>query len=160
MRIEHHFNASADRVFEALTSEQMCEGKWADAGARNVQIVEQGDVAGRRRMISTREVPINAPGFAKKVLGEWNLFEQNEEWDVEPDGDGVRHGKFRGDIKGAPISFVGNMVLRPEGDGCVNEINIDIEVRVPLIGKKIAAFVEEDSRKAADAERDWLAANI
>ena len=70
-----HFNAihayqhPADEVFAALTDFEAVKSKYEAMGQSDVRLVrrDQGD-DGSVTMVTTRVVPLDMPGFAKKVL--------------------------------------------------------------------------------------------
>lgn len=108
---------------------------------------------------STRTVPLDLPGFAKKVLKPNNESTQTDTWG--PEVDGRRDGTFVIEVKGAPIKVQGTMSLTATGDGsCVQEVHGTLDVKVPIIGGKIAAWAVNDAQKSLDGElafnKRWL----
>ncbi len=100
---------------------------------------------------SKRTVPLELPGFAKKVLKPNNLTTQTDTWG--PEVDGRREGTFVIEVQGAPMRVSGTMRLDPTDDGrATQSVKGDVEVKVPLIGGKIAAWAVGDAQKALEGE--------
>ena len=55
-------------------------------GSRSIVITECGQDEDVFRIEWSREVPSNPPGFAKKVLSEWNKLDEMMEWSLAEDG--------------------------------------------------------------------------
>ena len=51
------------------------------------------------------------------------------------------------------MNISGTMKLTPDGDGCRHDVTIDMQVKIPLIGGKIADWAgKNDLRRTLDAE--------
>ena len=76
---------------------------------------------------------------------------QNDEWHEV--GDGSWEGVFGVEVAGAPIQLSGVMRLVP-GDGtCTHDVTITMNVKVPLVGGKIADWAgKNDVKRTLDAE--------
>jgi hypothetical protein len=139
----HAYDAGIDALYEMLTDEAFLRAKYEGVGSRNVEFEsceQDGDVF---RIEWTREIPSNPPAFAKKILGEWNRTEEIMEWTRESDG-GAR-ADYLCKVAGVPGKLEGEFELLPDGDGCVEEIVMKASISIPLIGGKIASFVEADA---------------
>ena len=65
---------------------------------------------------------------------------------------------------GAPVEMSGSMDLKPDGDSTVHTVTIDMKVKVPLVGGKIADWVGKNEvpktlQAEFDAGDEWLANN-
>ena len=124
---------SASRISPSRSSSQPCEGRHS------------------LRIVSSRVVTVDLPGFAKKALKPTNTIVQTDEW--RRDADGSWSGTFTGDVKGSPVNISGTMTLTPGGTGTEHTVTIDVEVKIPLIGGKIADWAgKNDVRRTLDAE--------
>lgn len=146
----HRYDCSIDELYELFTQKQYYLDKFDACGAKNVEILEAADTDEGFVVESQREVPADVPGVLKSFLGEWNTITQSEVWDGEP-GDEY-YNDFEIAAEGVPVEMTGTMNLMPDGDGCVNEIEIDISCAIPLVGKKLAQFVASDTEKTLAAE--------
>jgi len=137
-----------------------------DAGVFHNDVIAVGQgrtlLAHERAWTDTRRtVDIEGlPGFATKVIKPTNTMEQIDRWDA-PDTDGSHNGTFTIEVKGAPVKVAGNMSLEPTADGGTRHtVNGKLDVKVPLIGGKIAAWAEGPSQQRLDAEYDFHRARL
>lgn len=145
----YSYGCDVDTLFDLVTSEDGLKRKYESCGARNVSITrcdEQGDT---RTIEWSREMPADPPGFAKKFMAEWNKLTETLTWTRK--GDKVE-GKYNGSVSGVPGALQGDFTIEPDGGGCREVISMAAEIKVPLVGKKIAAVVEEDVDKNLDKE--------
>jgi len=154
---DHSYDHPAGTVFAALTDFDAVKAKYESVDQRDVQLVsrDEGD-DGSVSLVTTRVVPLDVPGFAKKFLSPSQTVTQTDSWEAA-DSDGSRRGTFEVAAKGTPVSVRGTLHLASTGKGsCTNESVVTIECRVPLVGGKIADFVAKDTRRAVDHEQTWL----
>ncbi len=157
----HTYAASLDGVLAMLRDRDANKEKYEGMGHRDVEITEcDGDEAALR-ITSTRVVDVDLPGFAKKVLKPTNTMTQRDQWHRSSDGAGW-DGTFDVEVKGAPIHLSGTMRLTPGSDGTTHDVVLNVEVKVPLIGGRIADWAaKNDVRRTLDAEfafgDKWLA---
>lgn len=156
----HHYDHPADAVFALLTDFEAVKAKYEALGHRDVVLVRRdaGD-DGSVTMVTTRVVPMEVPGFAKKFLKPTNNVTQTDSWGAAS-ADGVRTGTYAVEAKGVPVTLGGTLRLAPDGEGCTNEIRTTITSKVPLVGGKLAEFVGGDARKAVEHEKTWTAARL
>lgn len=145
----YSYACDVDTLFDLVTNSDGLVRKYESCGARNVN-VRHCDSDGDTRVIEwTREMPADPPGFAKKFMAEWNKLDEKMTWTRS--GDRVT-GRYTGTVSGVPGSLSGDFSIEPDGDGCREVISMSADVKVPLVGKKIASVVEEDVDKNLDAE--------
>lgn len=148
--VKHSYSTDANTLFKTFTDKEYLVKKFEACGATNVTIEKCEENNGEFLIVCTRDVPSNPPGFAKKFLKSTNTITETDVWQIT-DGD-VRNGTFTIDIKGAPIKVNGTLKITADGDGCANEIETNVKVSIPLIGGKIAKFVEEDTKNSLDED--------
>lgn len=147
---QHAYSKNSTEVFALFSGENYHVDKFTACGSRNVELVERTGSADEFSVTTAREVPADVPGVLKSLIGEWNSITQTEEWqDV---GDDEFICDFAISTEGVPVEITGTMNLMPEGDGCVNHIEMEISCSVPLLGKKLAQFVAKDGNKTLAAE--------
>jgi hypothetical protein len=153
----HTYDHPAGELFAVLTDFDCVRQKYEAVGHSDVALVERNEGAGGAvTLVTTRVVPLELPGFAKKVLSPRQSVTQTDTWSA-PDVKGVRTGTFTVVGKGTPVQVRGTLCLSPDGeDSCTNETNVTIECKVPLIGGKVAQFVSGDTRRAVDHEQVWI----
>ena len=157
----HDYQHPAGEVFAALTDFEAVKSKYEAIGQSDVQLVrrDQGD-DGSVTMVTTRVVPLELPGFAKKVLSPKQHVTQTDVWSGA-DSKGRRSGTFAVEAKGAPVRLQGTLQLVPRGaKGCTNTTEVTVECKVPLIGGKIADLVANDTRRAIDHEQTWMSEHL
>lgn len=156
----HTYDAPIDAVLAMLRDPDATKAKYEGMGHRDVEILGCDDVDGVLQIESTRVVDVDLPGFAKKVLKPTNTMRQKDEW--RETGDGGWDGTFDVEVAGAPVALSGRMSLTPEGDRCTHDVTITMNVKVPIVGGRIADWAgKNDVRQTLDAEfafgDSWLA---
>lgn len=160
------FAAPIEKVVAMLRDESYTTTKYEQAGGEQVKIERIDATDDSLTVVSTRVVTVDLPGFAKKVLKPTNTMRQTDEWTRAADG--TWRGTFTVEVQGAPVRMHGTMRLDPvagagDGGGATTEtVDIHIEVKVPLVGGKIADWVGKDeAKKQLDGELAfndaWLA---
>jgi len=156
----HTYAAPIDAVLAMLADSEAAVAKYESMGHRDVEIIDCTMLAGTLHVESSRVVDVDIPGFARKVLKPTNTMRQNDEWHEV--GDGSWEGLFGVDVVGAPIQLSGVMRLTPDDGTCTHDVTITMNVKVPLIGGKIADWAgKNDVKRTLDAEfafgDTWLA---
>lgn len=153
-RHELSYDAAPDEVYEMLSDPAFRE-----------RVSEAMDVVSAEVAIDRRDEGFSLvndqvqrtdglPSFAKKFTGETTRAIQTEEW---PDRHG---GSLRIDAPGKPSSIIGTIALVSEGAGTTEVVELDIKVKVPLLGGKLEKLLSETVRNGMDVEhevgRAWL----
>ena len=147
----HVYPVPVAAVIEMLQDKSATVDKYQSMGHQEVQVLEFAADADTMRIVSSRVVTVDLPGFATKALKPTNTIVQTDEW--RRGADGSWSGTFTGDVKGSPVNISGTMTLTPEGTGAKHTVTIDVEVKIPLIGGKIADWAgKNDVRRTLDAE--------
>lgn len=156
----HTFAAGADDVVAMLTDTVAVAAKYEGMGHRDIAVLgaEHGEESASVR--TSRVVDVDLPGFAKRVLKPTNTLVQSDEW--HRGSDGGWEGTFDVEVQGAPIHMAGTMRLTPDGEGCTEEVVVDVTASIPLIGGRIADWAGKgDVTRSVEAEYDfgdrWLA---
>lgn len=138
--ITHVYQHDCNTVLALLTSVEFLTRRNQAMGDRDVHIaLEPGDA--RVRLRSERIVERELPAFAKRLFSPASKVTQVEEWDVA-----ARTGHYSVDIAGAPVTVSARMALVPHAGGCQFSITFDIDARVPLIRRKLEAFILEQTK--------------
>lgn len=159
LRATHIFDAPIDRVWAMFCDVDAHVAKFTHMGHRDIEVLEHEADADHVRVVITRLVDVDLPGFAKKVLKPTNTVVSTDEWRRTDDG---YRGTYRLETKGAPVEIKGTTWIRPEGDDrTFYETSVSVKVNVPLVGGKIADWAKGDGRKQIDEEfaagDRWLA---
>ena len=119
-----------------FADEDAVTAKYEGMGHRDVEILECGPQRQDAARPLVRVVDVDLPGFAKQGA----QADQHHAPDrrVEAGAEGVWNGTFEVEVEGAPIQLSGVMRLVPDEDACTHEVTITMNVKVPLVGGKIA----------------------
>ncbi len=162
LKQSHTYQAPLDTVIGMLRDRDATVEKYESMGHRDVRIEACEARDGSLRIVSSRVVDVDLPGFAKRVLKPTNLMHQTDDWKRRDDGSW--EGQFDVEVGGAPVHISGTMSLTPVDGGTVHEVTAHVDVSVPLIGGRIADWATNgDVRRSVDAEFSfndgWLEAH-
>jgi len=147
----HVYPAPVDAVIAVLQDKGTTVDKYESMGHREVAILEFTSDDESLHIVSSRVVDVELPGFAKKALKPTNTMIQTDEW--RRGDDGSWSGTFDVEVKGAPVRISGTMTLAPAAEGSRHDVLVDLQVKVPIIGGKIASWVGgKDVQRTLDAE--------
>src|SRR5262245_2416749 len=149
------YTAAIDDVFALFTDPDVVRARYEAAGDRDVEILECGPQDDGFVIRTSRTVDVDLPGFARKVLKPTNTMIQVDTWSAR-DLDGARDGDFAIEVKGAPVKVAGEMRIEPTaGGGTRHTVDGKLDVKVPLIGGKVASWAEGPSQQRLDGEYDF-----
>lgn len=154
----HHFECTPEELW-AVTESDEFEEHLASASTSKRETLEDttaGGVRTTRRKITAKR---SLPGPIKKVLGSDQISYQQVttrragdntlRWVIEPE---VLKGRFEGS---------GETIVEATADGCQRRIVGELNIRVPLVGKKmeaqLVADVTRSYERAAELIRRMLA---
>ena len=106
----------------------------------------------------SRELPSGGPGVLERFLPQDGRILQTDDW--QPASGGVRSGRWRVEIPGAPARLGGTTSLVPSGEGSTYTIEGDVTVKVPLVGGKAESFIAGMVEKLAAKEADLVVAQV
>ena len=135
----HTYGASVDAVVDMFGDPDAVTARYAGMGHRDIEIRSCERTDDALTVVSSRVVDVDLPGFAKKVLKPTNTVISTDHW--RDFGDGTYGGTFSADTKGAPIKVSGTTRITAAGPTRTHYVvTTTIDVKVPLIGGKIADF--------------------
>lgn len=157
MRFRHElrYDAPPERVFEMLADpafrQAACEAQ--DVISADVQLERDGD--GFTLVIDQLQRTDDLPGFARTFAGESTQAIQRETWT------GPAGGDLEIEAPGKPTRMSGTIRLEASGSGTTEVVELEIKVKVPLIGGKLEKLMAEKVQAGMDSEhgvgREWLA---
>ena len=153
------YEANVEAVIALFVDSDVVRARYEAAGDREIEILECGPDGDGFVIRTSRTVDVDLPGFARKVLKPTNTLVQVDRWGAA-DADGARDGDFAIEVKGAPVKIGGTMRVAPAGGGCRHTVQGRLEVKVPLIGGKLAGWAEGPSQQRLDAEYDFHRARL
>lgn len=156
MRFRHElvYDAPPDEVF-AMLSDKAFRQKVAaaqDVVSADVEITARG---GGFRLVSTQvQNTAGLPAIAKKIAGDTTDVVVTEEW-PGPDG-----GTIDITAPGKPTSATGDLTLSPHGEGTRELVELEIKVKVPLVGGKLESLMADQVKEGYLLEHEvgvaWL----
>jgi hypothetical protein len=146
----HTFDAPIDQVWAMFCDQEAHVAKFDSMGHRNIDVLECTNDDNAFMIKIKRDVDVDLPGFAKKVLKPTNTVISIDNW--RRNDDGSLSGDFVLDTIGAPVDIKGTTKVTSDGEKSVYEIAFSLKVNVPLIGGKIANWANDDANKQLDME--------
>lgn len=150
VKAKHYYDASVEAVFTCFGTAEKIIAKTEELGARNIDIRKCELTDSTLEIDIQKQVPTDAPSMMKKFLSEWNDTHQTESWTGTP-GEHY-HGKFSIELHGVPVTISGTCDLKPYDGGAINEVAVNIECGIPLVGKKLEKFIAENIEKSMEQE--------
>ncbi|MGM0766580.1 MAG: DUF2505 domain-containing protein [Pseudomonadota bacterium] len=152
LEFEQPYETGLDRVLGAFFDESQIQTKNARLGARNLRIAELQRDETFGKLVIEREMTTSAevPGILASFHREWNQVRQEEHWFRKDDAEW--HCEFRVHIKNVPAKIQGIMKLKGSRERCTNHVSLNVRCDVPMLGKKVARFLAEDSRAKIEQE--------
>ncbi|MEX2474503.1 DUF2505 domain-containing protein [Marinobacter sp.] len=152
LELKHPYDAGLEHVLGTFFDENRIIEKNRKMGARNVRIAELKRDDLSAKLVVEREMmtSIAVPGVLASFHREWNQVRQEEHWFRKDDGEW--HCEFRVRVDGVPAKIQGIMKLSGSQQRCTNEVTLNVRCDVPLLGKKVARFLAEDSRAKIEQE--------
>ena len=156
----HTYDAPIGAVIDMFADQAAVTARYASMGHRDIEVLECERGDGTLVVRTSRVVDVDLPGFAKKVLKPTNTMVQTDEW-TEGD-DGTWNGTFRVDVAGSPVELSGRMRMIPDGERTDSTVTITMNVKVPLVGGKIADWAGKNEVRTTLAAEfaagdEWLA---
>lgn len=153
-RHELSYDATPDQVYEMLADPAFREKVSAAMDVVSADVALDRRDEGFSLVNDQVQRTEGLPSFAKKFTGETTRAIQVEEW---PDTTG---GSLRIDAPGKPSSIEGTIALVATGTGTTEVVELDIKVKVPLIGGKLEKLLADQVRNGMDVEhgvgKAWL----
>ena len=153
-RHELSYDAPPEAVFEMLADPEFrkrsCEAM--EVVSADVALERTGD--GFTLVIDQQQNTKDLPSFARTFAGESTQAIQRETWATHDRGELVIESP------GKPVTAKGTIRLEPAGSGTTEVVELEIKVKVPLIGGKLEKLMAEKVAAGMDLERavgaTWL----
>jgi hypothetical protein len=151
--MEQKYGAPADKVFSLLTDPKWLEARCLAVGELSASVKakkKNGGVA----LTMNRRVRRDLPGVLAKVMSPESDLVFEETWSAEKDGS--RTGTLTMDAVGQPVKMTATFELAPSGKGCVYRITHKCKSGVPLIGRIVESFAQEQVEHGCAEEFRYL----
>ena len=153
-RHELAYDAGPDQVFAMLADPKFREAACAAQDVVSADVSLERNGAGFSLVVDQLQRTDDLPSFARTFAGESTRAVQREEW---ADATG---GTLRIEAPGKPSDIAGTITLVPEGSGTREIVELELKVKVPLVGGKLEKLLAERVRAGMDAEHGvgvrWL----
>ncbi|MDO5736555.1 MAG: DUF2505 domain-containing protein [Propionibacteriaceae bacterium] len=149
----HTYDASADAVIALMANPDFLSDVATQSGATSHDVRIEGPT-------THMEMALEAPADVAKFVGKTIHVTQSLTWG-NPDAQGTRRGTVDIAVAGLPIKMAAVAVLSPTGpDTSVGTYEGDLNVRIPLVGKKVESLVAPSINDAFDGiqrrAQEWL----
>ena len=149
LRTEQYFPCSSEAVQSLFFNEQFIHSKFETLGVDSFEIHEFGKHQGQQKVFRfvsraamgekvLRHIPL--PKSMRKYLNAKSMICQETEWQLD-DGD-IKHATHRTKLEGMPVEILGDITIRPNGSGCIMEIQCQPDARIPLVGGVMNKLLE------------------
>lgn len=153
-RHELDYDATPDEVFEMLADRAFRErvSEALDVVSHSITMEPHAD--GFTLVNDQVQRTEGLPAIARKFAGDTTRALQREEW---RDRSG---GTLAIDTPGKPSDLRGTIALLPVGSGTREVVELDVSVKVPVIGSRLEALLADRLHASIDAEHEvgkaWL----
>jgi uncharacterized protein YndB with AHSA1/START domain len=157
MRLRHEitYDAPLADVFAMLSDPAFRQRSAEAMGVISADVSINAKGAGISVKIDQVQPTQGVPSFARKFAGETTRAVQTEEWD-SPSG-----GTISIQTPGKPTSIDGTLSLTTSGSTTTEVLDVEVKVKVPLIGGKLESLMADLVAKGMDEEHAagvaWLA---
>ncbi|MHC4393452.1 MAG: DUF2505 domain-containing protein [Planctomycetota bacterium] len=156
LRKTYPYNCSVEALYQLVTDPDFLRERCEACGDRMVS-VERREVDDAIELSSVREARGDVPRFARRLVKSGTVSRIRETWHLR---DARAESRVEIDVQGLPITLSAEVVIEPTDSGCAQVSTYSVQCGVPLIGKKLAAYVltrtEEGLDRDAMFNREWL----
>jgi uncharacterized protein YndB with AHSA1/START domain len=147
LRHEISYDAPLADVYAMLADPEFRQAAAAAAGVISADVTITPTGKGMSVHIDQVQPTAGVPGFAKKFAGETTRAVQTEEW-ASPAG-----GTISIDTPGKPTSMKGTLALSESGGRTTQVFEVEVKVKVPLIGGRLEKLMAELTTEGREHER-------
>lgn len=159
LTLTHRFDRPIDDVWAMVHDPASHVAKFTRMGHRDLEVVSEEVTDDALDLVIRRQVDIDVPSVAAKFISPSNTVTSTDHW--QRNDDGTLSGHYAVDIKGAPAETRGTTEVRPDGTGATYTVRLDVKVKVPLVGDRVAKALrpqlEAQLRQEFEAADAWLA---
>ena len=158
--LTHHFDHPIADVWAMMHDPAAHVAKFESMGHKDLEVISEELTDTSLDLQIRRTVEIEVPSVAKKFITPTNTVTSTDHWERRSDGECGGH--FEVDIKGVPVESKGTtlLVADDDGAGCRYDVTLQVKVKVPLVGEKVAGALRgqlEDQLRSEFAAGDtWL----
>jgi hypothetical protein len=146
LRHEITYDAPLADVYAMLSDPAFRQASADAMGVLSADITITPSGEGMHVVIDQVQPTEGVPGFAKKFAGATTQAVQTEEWD-SPAG-----GSIKIETPGKPTSISGTLSLTEAGGRTTETLDVQVKVKVPLLGGKLESLMGDLVTKGMDKE--------
>lgn len=148
MRFQHTatYAAPVDEVYAMLTDPAWREKVGTAQGVVSSDVTISPEGAGCRVVIDQVQDTAGLPAIAKKIAGDTTRAVVTEIW-ASPTS-----GTIEIVAPGKPTKAVGTVALEPDGAATRHVIDLEVTVKVPLVGGKLEGLMADNIGKGLEVE--------
>ncbi len=156
MRMSHEisYDAPLADVFAMLSDPDFRQASAAAMGVISADVTITPNGEGISVRIDQVQPTEGIPGFARKFAGDTTRAVQTEEWASSAGG------TISIETPGKPTSIAGTLSLTESGGRTTETMEVEVKVKVPLIGGKLESLMADLVTKGMDKEHGagvaWL----
>ncbi len=154
-RHELSYDADPDQVFAMLADPTFREAVCAAQDVISADVDLTPREGGFSLRIDQLQKTDDLPGFARTFAGDSTQAIQIEEWDD------TRGATLVIEAPGKPSDVRGTISLDADGTGTREVVELEIRVKIPVVGGKLEKLLAEKVRQGMDTEHEvgvvWLA---
>lgn len=149
MKFRHEltYDASPAQVFAMLSDPVFREAACASADVISAEVTIEQKGNGFSLVVDRVQRTDDLPAFARTFAGDSTRAIQREEWADSTSG------TLQIEAPGKPSEVKGTITLRPEGSATREIIELDLKIKVPLIGGKLEKLLAEQVTAGIEAEQ-------
>lgn len=160
MTLTHRFAHPVDAVWAMLHDPDSHVAKFTGMGHRDLEVLASSATDTTHDITIRRQVDVEVPSVAKKLISPTNTVTSVDHWERESDERLAGH--YEVEIKGVPAETRGTTSVVADGpDASTYTIELEVKVKVPLIGEKVAGALKPQLTQQIESEFDaadtWLA---
>jgi hypothetical protein len=155
----HEFDASVDRIFDLLTTEESVVARYGAAGFGDVKVVSRSIEGSRLEIAVERTESGNLPGPLAKLTSGAVRLRQTDTWAAIKDKN-ERRATWKVSTRGVPVTISGEILIEATSSGATLTQSGEVAAKIPIMGGKIEAMSIEQTKAKLDDEWRWLAEHL
>lgn len=149
---EHIVSIPKSRVLEIYVNDEFYVGQQKNAGAITVDLLETGDLAGGGR---TRKARVTAPSRVPKTLRKSDTDEFVDNCRVDVSANRMSY-QITPSMFADQFKLGGSIDFAEQGDSTKMIFTTEVEIKIPLLGKKLEKQAIDEAEKEVLKQVDFL----
>lgn len=151
------YPVDVETAFAAITAQDWTSRLAVECGASHTLTSLKAD-SSTVVIVTSRSLPQSMPSALGKIIPSGARPTKTDVWEATAKG-GVRRGSWKVVSPGVPAEVGGTMRLEPASAGSRLVVDVEVKVKVPVIGGKMEGFLIDMTKKES-AEEGVAAARL